>query len=78
MKENKKVEQPSKFVRKYGMLLIIPFMLGVCPLVGFFLGWILDKILNIRVMSIIFLFIGLAAGARESYLIIRRASQNND
>lgn len=60
------------------MLLFIPVLLGVCPLIGYFLGWLLDRIFHTDFLYIIFIFVGLGAAARETYLIVRRVYKNTN
>ncbi len=74
-----KTQQNIDYVRKAGMMLFIPFLLGACPAIGYFLGSLVDKIFHTQnVFSIIFIFLGLAAAARETYVIVRRASKDNE
>jgi len=63
-------------LRTGGMLLAIPTLLIVSPMVGFFLGSLLDRRLKIAPwLSIIGLVLGFAAAGRETYLIYRRYQQ---
>ena len=63
-------------LRRGGMLLAIPTLLIVSPMVGFFLGSLLDRRLKIAPwLSIIGLILGFAAAGRETYLIYRRYEQ---
>ena len=61
-------------LRSAGLLLAIPTLLIVSPLVGFFLGNWLDRRFHTPPwLTILGLILGFAAGARETYLIYRRA-----
>lgn len=60
-------------LRSAGLLLAIPTLLIVSPLVGFFLGSLLDRRLGIAPwLTIVGLVLGFAAGARETSRIYRR------
>lgn len=60
-------------LRSAGLLLAIPTLLIVSPLVGFFLGSLLDRWLGIAPwLTIVGLVLGFAAGARETSRIYRR------
>jgi ATP synthase protein I len=59
------------------MLTSIPILLAVSPLVGYFMGRVLDRWLNTAPwLSLIFLGFGFAAGVRETIKIVKRASQD--
>jgi F0F1-type ATP synthase assembly protein I len=58
------------------MLVSIPLILGLSPVVGGFFGWILDRVLGTRPLFLIVLLgAGFAAGIRETWLLIRKASR---
>ncbi len=60
-------------LRTGGLLLAIPTLLIVSPLVGFFLGSLLDRWLKTTPwFSILGLILGFGAAGRETYLIYRR------
>ena len=60
-------------LRTTGMMFAIPMLLIVSPLVGFFLGSLVDRWLKSSPwFAILGLFLGFAAGGRETYLIYRR------
>jgi len=62
--------------RQLGMLTIIPFLLGVSPLVGFFMGRWLDRRLGTEpVLTWAFLALGFVAGIRETVRILRKANR---
>jgi F0F1-type ATP synthase assembly protein I len=59
------------------MLTSIPILLAVSPLVGYFMGRVLDRWLSTTPwLSLIFLGFGFAAGVRETIKIVKRASQD--
>ena len=59
--------------RTAGLLLAIPTLLIVSPLVGFFLGSLVDRWLKSSPwFGILGLMLGFAAAGRETYLIYRR------
>ena len=60
-------------LRSAGLLLAIPTLLIVSPLVGFFLGSLLDRWLKTTPwIGLVGLVLGFAAAGRETYLIYRR------
>ena len=60
-------------LRSAGLLLAIPTLRIVAPLVGFFLGSLLDRRLKTTPwLGIVGLVLGFAAAGRETYLIYRR------
>jgi ATP synthase protein I len=66
-------------LRSAGLLLAIPTLLIVSPLVGFFLGNWLDRRFHTSPwLTILGLLLGFGAGARETYLIYRRAQAEEE
>lgn len=65
-------------LRQVGLLTTIPLLLLVSPVVGFFLGKLLDRWFHTRFLAVVFLGLGLVAGVREVVQIIRRASSDSD
>ena len=64
--------EPSA-LRTAGLLLAIPTLLIVSPIVGYFVGNLLDRWLKSSPWGgIVGLILGFAAGGRETYLIYRR------
>ena len=74
-------ERPSdkyKRFRQLGLLTMIPMILAVAPLIGYFLGrWIDGRVGTDPVFSLIFLALGLVAGVRETILILRKAQEKD-
>jgi len=61
------------------MLLAIPSLLLVSPLVGYFLGKLVDRWLGTTsAWSIVGLVLGFVAAGREIYLIIRRVQAEEE
>ncbi len=79
---NKGVEVESSamdttYFRKVGMLLFIPILWAVSPAVGYGIGYVLDRIFNTGdVCSVVFVFLGIGAAARETYLITQRVARD--
>ena len=70
---------PYSALRKGGLLLAIPTLLIVSPMVGFFLGSLVDRWLKTPPwFSILGLILGFAAAGRETYLIYRRYQNEAD
>uniref|UniRef100_A0A832I180 AtpZ/AtpI family protein n=1 Tax=Eiseniibacteriota bacterium TaxID=2212470 RepID=A0A832I180_UNCEI len=60
-------------LRSAGLLLAIPTLLIVSPLVGFFLGSVVDRWLKCSPWGVLLgLVLGFVAAGRETYLIYRR------
>lgn len=63
-------------LRSAGLLLAIPTILIVSPLVGFFLGSLVDRWRSTKPwFSIVGLILGFAAGGRETYRLWKRAQE---
>ena len=61
------------------MLTMIPFLLGVSPVIGYFMGrWLDGKLGTGPILALVFLGLGFVAGIRETILVIRRASRETD
>lgn len=65
-------------VRQVGLLTTIPLLLLASPVVGFFLGKLLDRWFHTRFLTVVFLGLGLVAGVREVVQILRKASAESD
>ena len=61
-------------VREFGKYYSLAFMLPAAILVGFLIGYLLDKAFGTGFLKIIFLFLGVAAGIIE---VIRELSQDD-
>ena len=65
--------------RVISLLGMIPLVLGVSPLVGFGLGYLLDRWLHTgQVLRLVFLGLGFVAGVREMIRLLRRAQDDVD
>ncbi len=65
---------PYLWVRRVGTLISIPLVLGISPVIGCAIGWMIDRWLGTRPLAtILFLGLGFAAGVRETWLIVQRA-----
>lgn len=63
-------------LQQIGVLVTIPFVLAVPPLLGWALGHWLDKHLNTDpYLMYLFLALGIGAGVRECYRIIKQFGQ---
>lgn len=77
------MRQPSTnsydWIRRVGTLLSIPLTLGLSPLVGCAIGWGLDRLFRTRpLFTLLGLAAGFAAGIRETWMLIRRASDDSE
>ena len=64
-------------VRRVGTLVTIPLILGLSPVVGCAIGWVMDRMFGTRpIFTIVLLLAGFAAGVRETWSLIQRASED--
>ena len=67
------------WMRRVGTLLSIPLTLGISPVVGCVLGWVMDRVFGTRpFITLVGLLAGFAAGIRETWMLIRRVSAEED
>ena len=64
----------DNLVREFGKYYSLALMLPAAILVGFLIGYLLDKAFGTGFLKIIFLFLGVAAGIIE---VIRELSQDD-
>lgn len=70
----KKEEDSKPNLNLIGMLITIPFVLAVPPVVGLLIGMWLDGIFGTDpILMAIFLILGLVAGIREFYKLLKKA-----
>ena len=70
-------KDPWNKVRQSGAFVMIPFVMAVPPIVGWFIGRWLDRFFNISpVMMYILLAFGILGGIKECYNIITRFGEN--
>jgi F0F1-type ATP synthase assembly protein I len=65
-------------LRQVGYLTTIPFLLVASPLIGWWLGRLLDRLLHTTFLTWVFLALGMVAGIREVVRVIRRATSSDD
>ncbi|MFQ5869113.1 MAG: AtpZ/AtpI family protein [Candidatus Zixiibacteriota bacterium] len=68
----------DKFVgyRQIGFLTLIPVIMVVAPLLGYFLGSFLDEKLGTEpYLMIVFIVFGFVAAGKEVYELIRRSAK---
>ena len=66
-------------IRAAGLLLAVPMLLIVSPLLGAFLGNLLDRRFGTsHWLAGLGLVLGFAAAGRETYLIIKRSQQEEE
>jgi ATP synthase protein I len=62
--------------RQVGILTLIPVVLAVSPIVGYFIGHLLDRWLGTDpYLMIVFIILGFVAGGREVANLVRRATE---
>jgi len=65
--------------RQIAMATTIPLIMLAGPAVGYFLGSFLDSLLGTsKVLMVVFLFLGVAAGGVEAYRIIKNIIKESD
>lgn len=70
-------EPSADWIKRVGMLMSVPLILGLSPVVGCAIGWAMDRVFGTRpVLTIVLLLAGFAAGVRETWFLIRRTSEN--
>lgn len=58
--------------KQFGVFIMLPFVLAVPPIIGWFLGIWLDKHLHTTpYLRYVLLFLGVLSGARECYRLIK-------
>ena len=63
-----------KHAKQLGLLTVIPAMLAVAPLIGFFMGSRIDRWFGTApVFKLIFLAVGFVAGVRETISLIKKS-----
>lgn len=66
-------EEEKKNVRQIGIFITVPFVLAVPPVVGWFIGSLLDSYFGTApYLMLLLIALGIAAGFREFYRIIKR------
>ena len=77
MRDDKSVRY--KLARQLGMLTVIPVLLAIAPLIGYFMGRQADRWLGTDpFLMLIGLGLGFVAGVRETILILKKASAEVD
>jgi len=76
------MENKDKFysnLRQAGIYTIIPIILAVGPIIGYFMGNFLDKKLHTApYLMILFIIFGFIASGKEVYSLAKRAMQEMD
>ena len=66
-------------LRQIGLLGTIPFLIGVGPMIGYFLGdWLDNKFGTSPFLLIIFIGLGIAAAVKETIKIIKQANRDQE
>ena len=69
----------GKDLRQLALLSVIPALMVVAPLVGFFIGnWADGKFGTEPFLAILGLILGFASAGKEIYKVIKRVSQSKD
>jgi ATP synthase protein I len=75
----KKEEDKYYQLRQIGYLTVIPILLAVGPILGYFIGNFLDKKLRTQpYLMIVFIVLGFVASGREVYQLIKKAYKENN
>jgi len=71
--------EKGKDLRQLALLSVVPAMMVVAPLVGFFIGdWADGKLGTEPFLTILGLILGFASAGKEIYKVIKRVSQSKD
>ena len=66
-------------LRQAGIYTVIPLILAVGPIIGYFMGNFLDKKLHTSpYLMILFIIFGFVASGKEVYNLVKRAMQEMD
>jgi F0F1-type ATP synthase assembly protein I len=72
-----KNDEKSRLIRQIGLLTIIPILLAVGPLVGMFLGNLLDEWLGTEpYLMWVLIAMGFIASGKEVFRLIKKASED--
>jgi len=72
----KRKDDKSAGYRQIGFLTLIPIIMVVAPLLGYFLGSFLDEKLGTEpYLMIIFIVFGFVAAGKEVYELIKRSAK---
>lgn len=66
-------------LRAIGLLGVIPMMIGVGPMVGYFIGdWLDNKFGTGPYLMIVFIILGFGAAVKETIKIIKQANRESE
>jgi ATP synthase protein I len=72
-------EQKYRAARVVALLGMVPLILAISPLVGFGMGYLLDRWLHTgQVLRLVFLGLGFVAGVREMLRLLKRSRREMD
>ncbi len=63
---------PGNGLRQAGAYLNLAFMMPVCTVIGYVMGYLLDKAFGTHFLWIVFLLFGIAAGFIEVFRVVGR------
>ncbi len=70
---SKKPDNRLSGYRQIALATTIPIIMLAAPAVGYFIGFYLDRLLGTeRIMTVVFLLLGVAAGGVETYRLIKK------
>lgn len=74
----KKDDEKSQLIRQVGLLTVIPILLAVGPLVGMFIGNLLDDWLGTEpYLMYLFIVLGFVSSGKEVYGLIKKVSKDS-
>ena len=70
-------KKEDELIRQLGLLTVIPILLAVGPLVGMFIGDLLDGWLGTEpYLMYLFIVLGFVSAGKETYKLIKRVSKD--
>lgn len=75
--QKKNEDERYEAIRRAGLLTTVPVLLAVSPIIGFYIGRLLDRWLGTEpALSIVFLVLGFAAGGVQVAKLVKLANRD--
>lgn len=77
--EMEKKDEYYSYLRQAGIYTVIPIILALGPIIGYFIGNFLDRKLHTEpYLMILFLIFGFIASGKEVYRLVKKAMKEMD